>query len=281
MSEINAEKITKIVAELCARANYELPADVFDAIISAEKTETFPRAKKILRKIIENCEIARCEKIPICQDTGMIVVFLEIGQDARIVGGNLTEAVNAGIILGQKEGFLRPSVVNDPFERVNTKNNAPGIIHTEIVPGENVKITVFPKGFGSENQSRVKFLKPADGKKGIIDFAVETVTMAGANPCPPVILGIGVGGTFEEATLLAKKALARDLRIPNKNPKHMELEREILEKINQTNIGPMGLGGRSTCLGANIETGPTHIAGLPVAVNVGCWATRKISVETG
>ncbi|GFR36456.1 fumarate hydratase [Thermobrachium celere] len=230
--------------------------------------------KKILDILIKNSEIAENEKMPMCQDTGMAVVFMEIGQDVHIVGGNLEDAINEGVRQGYIEGYLRKSVVKDPLDRVNTKDNTPAIIHYSIVPGDKIKITVAPKGFGSENMSRLKMLKPADGVEGVKKFVLETVKEAGPNPCPPIVVGVGIGGTFEKAAFLAKKALLRSVDEENKNPYYAQLEKELLEEINKLGIGPQGFGGLTTCLGVNIEVYATHIAGLPVAVNINCHATR-------
>lgn len=277
MRIISTEEITKNIKEMCIEANYELSADMKNAICSREKAETNQLGKQILSQLEENMDIAEKENIPICQDTGMAVVFLKIGQDVHIEGGNLEDAVNEGIRQGYTEGYLRKSVVKDPIERINTKDNTPGVIHYEIAEGDKVEITVAPKGFGSENMSRICMLKPADGIEGVKEAILETVKLAGPNACPPVVVGVGIGGTFEKCALLAKKALTREIGSHNEVPYVKELEEEMLEKINQLKIGPAGLGGDTTALGINIETYPTHIAGLPVAINMCCHVNRHKS----
>ena len=274
MRIINIKEITKTVKELSIEANYYLPDDIKEAIEKAEKNEKWPIANNILNKIIENSHIAAREKIPICQDTGMACVFVDIGQDVHIIGGNLEEAINEGVRQGYEEGFLRKSVVKDPINRINTKDNTPAIIYYDIVPGDKIKITVAPKGFGSENMSRIKMLKPSDGLQGVKDFIIETIKLAGPNPCPPIVIGVGIGGTFDKAAYLSKKALIRPLNVRNKDEFYSNLEKELLEDINNLGIGPQGFGGKTTAIGLNIETYPTHIAGLPVAVNINCHATR-------
>lgn len=274
MRTISTEEITRNIKEMCIEANYELSSDVERAIYQNADMESNELGKQILSQLKENMEIAKAESIPICQDTGMAVVFIKIGQDVHIEGGSLEDAINEGIRQGYVEGYLRKSVVKDPIERVNTKDNTPGVIHYEIVPGEKVELTVAPKGFGSENMSRVCMLKPADGIEGVKEAILETVRLAGPNACPPVVIGVGIGGTFEKCTLLAKKALTRDLGSHNPIPYVKELEEEMLEKINQLKIGPAGLGGSTTALGINIETYPTHIAGLPLAINMCCHVNR-------
>lgn len=274
MRIISTEEITKNIKEMCIEANYELSADMKNAICSRGKTETNQLGKQILSQLEENMDIAEKENIPICQDTGMAVVFLKIGQEVHIEGGNLEDAVNEGIRQGYTEGYLRKSVVKDPIERINTKDNTPGVIHYEIVEGDKIEITVAPKGFGSENMSRICMLKPADGIEGVKEAILETVKLAGPNACPPVVVGVGIGGTFEKCALLAKKALTREIGSHNEIPYVKELEKEMLEKINQLEIGPAGLGGDTTALGINIETYPTHIAGLPVAINMCCHVNR-------
>ena len=270
MREIQCSKITEVVRKLCIEANEHLPEDVKCAIKTARKEEDGEIAKGILDNIIENYEIADRENVPICQDTGMAVVFMEIGQDVHITGGDLTECVNEGV----RQGYLRKSVVKDPIRRGNTGDNTPAILYTEIVPGEQIKITVGPKGFGSENMSRIMMFKPSAGLEGIKDFIIETVKFAGPNPCPPMVVGVGIGGTFDRCALLAKKALMRPLGSSNKDPFYADLEKELLLKINSLGIGPQGLGGRTTAIGLNIETFPTHIAGMPCAVNINCHVTR-------
>lgn len=275
MREISAEKITEVVKKLCIEANCKLPADVKSCINKSLEAETFETAKGILNKIIENYNIAENECKPICQDTGAACVFVNIGQDVHI-NGNLTDAINEGVRQGYHDGFLRKSIVSDPLERVNTKDNTPAMIYYDIVEGDKVEITLAPKGFGSENMSRIKMLKPSDGVKGVIDFVVETVEKAGSNPCPPVVVGVGIGGTFDKCAYLAKKALLRDTDSDNPIPYYAELENTLLTKINALGIGPQGFGGKTTALAVNIETMPTHIAGLPVAVNINCHVTRHV-----
>ncbi|MCI6408296.1 MAG: fumarate hydratase [Lachnospiraceae bacterium] len=274
MREIQCSKITEVIRKLCIEANEHLPEDVKCAIKTARKEEDGEIAKGILDNIIENYEIADRENVPICQDTGMAVVFMEIGQDVHITGGDLTECVNEGVRQGYTDGYLRKSVVKDPIRRGNTGDNTPAILYTEIVPGEQIKITVGPKGFGSENMSRIMMFKPSAGLEGIKDFIIETVKFAGPNPCPPMVVGVGIGGTFDRCALLAKKALMRPLGSSNKDPFYADLEKELLLKINSLGIGPQGLGGRTTAIGLNIETFPTHIAGMPCAVNINCHVTR-------
>ena len=274
MRIINIKEITKTVKELSIEANYYLPDDIKEAIEKAEKNEKWPIANNILNKIIENSHIAAREKIPICQDTGMACVFIDIGQDVHIIGGNLEEAINEGVRQGYEEGFLRKSVVKDPLHRVNTNDNIPALIYYNIVPGDKVKIIVSPKGFGSENMSRIVMLKPSDGLEGVKNFVLETVRIAGPNPCPPIVIGIGIGGNFDKVAYLAKKALLRYVNEKNVDEFYGNLEKELLEEVNKIGIGPQGFGGKTTALALNIETYPTHIAGLPVAVNINCHATR-------
>lgn len=276
MRTINAEEITKNIKEMCMQVNIDLSDDVKEAVLLAKEKEESPIGRQILGQLEENMQIAKSEQIPICQDTGMTVVFLKIGQDVHIEGGYVEDAVNEGIRQGYKEGYLRKSVVGDPIIRENTKDNTPGIIHYEIVPGDKLEITVAPKGFGSENMSRIFMLKPADGIEGVKQAIIQTVKEAGPNACPPMIIGVGIGGTFEKCALLAKKALTRDLNICSSVPYVKELEEEMLKKVNNLGIGPGGLGGRITAIGLNIETYPTHIAGLPVAVNICCHVNRHI-----
>lgn len=279
MKEINTDKITKAVKKLCIDANYYLSDDIKDRLKEAEEKETWPAAKDILNKIMINSHIAESEKMPMCQDTGMTCVFAQIGQDVHITGGSIEDAINEGVRQGYTEGYLRKSVVKDPLDRVNTNDNTPAIIYYNIVPGDKLKITVAPKGFGSENMSQIKMLKPADGLQGVKDFIIKVVKEAGPNPCPPMVIGVGIGGTFDKAANLAKKALIRPTAKRNSNPYYAALEKELLEKINSLGIGPQGFGGRTTALAVNIETYPTHIAGLPVAVNINCHATRHAEVE--
>ena len=276
MRTINTELITQQVKEMCMDVNIHLSKDVKCAIEEAEKKEESPLGKQILGQLEENMEIASDTKIPICQDTGMTVVFLKVGQEVHFEGGYIEDAINEGIRQGYQEGYLRKSVVNDPFIRENTKDNTPAVIHYSIVPGENIKLTVAPKGFGSENMSRVFMLKPADGMEGAVNAIVSAVREAGPNACPPVVVGVGIGGTFEKCAILAKKALTRDLNSSSEIPYVKELENEMLEKINNLGIGPAGLGGTMTALGVNIETYPTHIAGMPVAINICCHVNRHI-----
>ena len=274
MKTINVNEIIKTVKELSIEANYYLPNDVKEAIEEAEKNEKWPIANNILNKILENSQIAATEKMPICQDTGMACVFVDIGQDVHIIGGSLEEAINEGVRQGYAEGFLRKSVVKDPLHRVNTNDNTPALIYYNMVPGDKVKITVAPKGFGSENMSRIAMLKPSDGLEGVKNFVLETVRMAGPNPCPPIVIGVGIGGSFDKAAYLAKKALIRPVNENNTDEFYGNLEKELLEEVNKIGIGPQGFGGKTTALALNIETYPTHIAGLPVAVNINCHATR-------
>ena len=274
MREIHISEIISTVRDLCIESNYYLSNDVKEALCKAKENETWPLAENILDQIILNSDIATKEDMPICQDTGMACVFVEVGQEVHIVGGLLQDAINEGVRRGYDEGFLRKSVVKDPINRVNTKDNTPAIIYYDIVQGDKIKITVAPKGFGSENMSRIKMLKPSDGLQGVKDFIIETVKLAGPNPCPPIVIGVGIGGTFDKATYLAKKALIRPLNKRNNEKFYSDLEEELLETINKLGIGPQGFGGKTTALGLNIETYPTHIAGLPVAVNINCHATR-------
>lgn len=274
MREIAAELITDAIKKMCIEANLFLSKDVKDAILGAKEKESTELGKKILSDLEKNMEIAESEKIPICQDTGMAVVFAEIGQEVHITGMGFEEAVNEGIRRGYEEGYLRKSVVSDPLIRVNTKDNTPGIIHVKIVPGENIKLTVAPKGFGSENMSAVRMLKPADGTEGVKKAIIEIVKEAGPNCCPPSVVGVGIGGDFEKAAIMAKQALTRELGSHSEKEHIRKLEEELFEEINSLGIGPAGLGGKITTLGVNIETYPTHIAGLPLAVNICCHVNR-------
>ncbi|MGG7143930.1 fumarate hydratase [Clostridium nigeriense] len=278
MREIHIEKVQEVIEKLCIEANYNLSNDVFNALDKAKKNETWNLAGDILDKIIVNAEIAKSESMPICQDTGMTCIFVEIGQEVHIIGGSLEEAINEGVRRGYNNGYLRKSVVKDPIDRINTNDNTPAVIHYKIVTGDKLKITVAPKGFGSENMSQIKMLKPTDGIDGIKEFIIKVVRDAGPNPCPPMIVGVGIGGTFEKAAYLSKKALIRSIDSKNENKFYSDLEDELLEKINKLGIGPQGFGGKTTALGINIETYPTHIAGLPVAVNISCHATRHKEV---
>ncbi len=275
MREISAERITEVVKKLCIEANCRLPEDVKSCIENSLKAETFETAKGILNKIVENYIIAESELKPICQDTGAACVFVNVGQEVHI-NGNLTEAINEGVRQGYRDGFLRKSIVSDPLERVNTKDNTPAMIYYDITDGDKIEITLAPKGFGSENMSRIKMLKPSDGVQGVIDFVVESVELAGSNPCPPIVVGVGIGGTFDKCAFLAKKALLRNANSVNPLPYYAELEEILLTKINALGIGPQGFGGKTTALAVNIETMPTHIAGLPVAININCHVTRHV-----
>ncbi len=278
MKNIDAKLIEDTVARLCIEANLRLPPDVADALRCAEGSETYPGAKRILSLLGDNVRIAAEKTLPVCQDTGMACVFLELGQDVHI-DGDLTEAVNNGVRRGYGEGCLRKSVVGDPLRRVNTGDNTPALLSVELTRGERLRITVMPKGFGSENMSALKMLKPADGVEGVKRFVLETVEKAGANPCPPIIVGVGIGGSFDKAAYLAKHALLRPLDKPNPDEYYAELENELLEKINALGIGPQGFGGRTTALAVAIESMPTHVAGLPVAVNISCHVTRRASAS--
>ena len=274
MRTLNVGQIRETVRRLVQETNVSLGDDVLAALRQSLAEERSPLARDILEKIEQNIEIAAQEGIPLCQDTGLACVFLEVGQDVHLTGGGLYDAVNEGIRLGYDEGFLRKSVVGDPINRVNTKDNTPGHIHVDIVPGDKVKVTVAPKGFGSENMSRIRMLPPSAGVEGVKDFVLQVVREAGGNPCPPVVLGIGIGGTFDGVALLAKKALLLPLDHQNEDPYYAALEEELLAAINKLDVGPQGFGGDTTCLGLNILTAPTHIAGLPVAVNVNCHVSR-------
>lgn len=276
MREISSALITDTVARLCIEANCHLSDDVKGCIYAARERESWPMASEILDRIAENFEIADREARPVCQDTGVACVFIEVGQDVHISGG-LTDAVNEGVRRGYREGYLRKSVVRDPLDRANTGDNTPAMIYYDIVPGDRVKITVAPKGFGSENMSRIAMLRPSDGVSGVCDFIVRAVEEAGPNPCPPIVVGVGIGGTFDKAAYLAKRALLRPLGEHNENPFYHALEEELLERINSLGIGPQGFGGRTTALAVNIIEMPTHIAGLPVAVNINCHVTRHIT----
>ena len=273
MREVSAQKITEVVKRLCIEANCHLPKDVKSCIETCHAQEPWPQAQEILERIMENYKIADDNDRPICQDTGVACVFVTIGQDVH-VDGNLADAINEGVRQGYAEGYLRKSVVRDPLDRVNTGDNTPAMIYYDLVPGDQLEITVAPKGFGSENMSQIKMLKPSDGLQGVKDFILKVVEDAGPNPCPPIVVGVGVGGTFDKAAFLAKKALMRPADSSNPKPFYAELEKEMLEKINALGIGPQGFGGNTTALAVNIEEFPTHIAGLPVAVNINCHVTR-------
>ncbi len=273
--DIEAQEVTKTVSRLFYEANFFLPDDVLAAIRKAKDTDESPVAREVLDRILENADVAAEEKIPLCQDCGAAVVFLEIGQEAHIVGGDLYEAVNEGVRQAYDESYLRKSMVHQPYSaRVNTRDNTPAIIYTDIVPGDKLKITVVPKGGGAENMSRLGMLTPASGRQGVIDFVVKSVDEAGGNPCPPVIVGVGIGGTAERTLLLAKKAVLRKVGEPNAEAEVAELEKEIFERVNGLGIGPMGYGGRTTALAVNVEVLPSHIASMPVAVNLQCHSAR-------
>ena len=273
MRIIQAAQVTDVVRRLCIEANCHLTQDLKDCICTCRAQETFPVAQSILDQIIENYQIADANDVPVCQDTGMACVFLKIGQEVHIQG-DLNEAIHEGVRQGYTEGFLRKSVVRDPLDRVNTKDNTPAMIYYDLVPGDKLEITVAPKGFGSENMSRIKMLRPSDGVEGVKEFVLQTVEEAGPNPCPPIVVGVGIGGTFDKAALMAKQALMRSVEERNAVPYYAELEQELLEKVNALGIGPQGFGGKTTALAVNIEQCPTHIAGLPVAVNINCHVTR-------
>ena len=278
MREIDANKVTYEVKRLCQETTCLLPQDVYDVLLKAIEEETYPIAKETLQVLKENADIARRDMAPICQDTGMACIFVDIGQDVHI-NGSLTEAINEGVRQGYEEGYLRKSVVSDPvFSRVNTKDNTPAVIHYEVVPGDSLKITVAPKGFGSENMSQVKMLKPSDGVEGVKDFIMKVVEDAGPNPCPPIVIGVGIGGTFDSVTLLAKKAMLREIGSHNADPRYAVLEDEMLAKVNTLGIGPAGFGGKTTALALNIEWAPTHIAGMPCAVAICCHVSRHKEV---
>lgn len=275
MREVNVEEITKVVERLCIESNYYLPLDVKNALQTALHKEESPLAREILQDIIKNQEIARKNHVPICQDTGLAVIFLELGQDVRLVGGDINQAIDEGVRFGYTKGYLRKSAVDDPFMiRKNTGDNTPAIVHIKIVGGDKIKIVLAPKGGGSENMSALSMLKPSDGIDGIKNFVLETVDKAGSNPCPPIIVGVGIGGTIEKTTLLAKQSLLRTVGEHNSNPQVAKLEEELLEEINKLGIGPQGFGGRTTALAVHIETFPAHIASMPVAVNIQCHAAR-------
>lgn len=277
MRIINTDEIINNIKEMCIEANHYLAPDMLNVFNNARKNEKSPLGSQILEQLDENLKIAAEDMIPICQDTGMAVVFMEIGQDVHIEGENLEDAINEGVRRGYVDGYLRKSVVSDPIIRENTKDNTPAVIHYSIVPGENIKITLAPKGFGSENMSRVFMLKPADGIEGVKDAVITAVKDSGPNACPPMVVGVGIGGTFEKCAILAKKALARPADLSSHIPYVKDMEEELLEKINKLGIGPGGLGGTQTALAVNVETYPTHIAGLPVAVNICCHVNRHVS----
>ena len=277
MREIQAAQITETVRDLCIKANKVLPEALESCIRCGADKEQSDAGKAAFADLCANLDAARETGLPICQDTGMAVIFMQIGQDVHITGGDLREAVNQGVAAGYLEGYLRCSVVSDPLERVNTNNNTPAVLHLDIVPGDKVKIDVCPKGFGSENMSALKMFTPAASKADIVGFVRDTAAKAGSNPCPPMVIGVGIGGDFEQCAYLAKKALCRDVSIRNPKPLYAELEAEMLEAVNRLGIGPQGFGGTVTALAVNIEQAPTHIAGLPVSVNIGCHVTRHAS----
>ncbi len=279
MRDINVSEIEKAVSELCIKANLYLPQNLEECIGCSEKLEKSPVGKEVFCDIINNIKVAKEEKIPICQDTGMAVVFAEVGQDIHIIGGSFEDAVNNGVAKGYTQGKLRLSIVSDPLERVNTNDNTPAVIHTRIVTGDKIKLMVAPKGFGSENMSQLKMMTPSATSQDIVDFVVDVVSKAGSNPCPPIVVGVGIGGDFEKCAYLAKKALCRNVDTRNPKKLYADMEKEMLERINKLGIGPQGFGGTITALCVNIEQGATHIAGLPVAVNVGCHVTRHASCE--
>ena len=279
MREIECEQIIAAIKKLCIETNYYLPKDVEERIIECCKEEPYPLAKSTLEQIKENFEIAKEGTFPICQDTGMACIFMEIGQDVHIVHGNLEDAINEGVRQGYEEGYLRKSIVDDPlFSRINTKDNTPALINYEIVPGDKLKIIVAPKGFGSENMSKVKMLKPSDGVEGVKDFVIDAVKQAGPNACPPMVVGVGIGGNFERVALLSKKAMLRKIGTRNPDERYSKLEEELFEEINKLGIGPAGYGGKTTILSLNIENYPTHIAGMPVAVSICCHVARHQEV---
>jgi fumarate hydratase subunit alpha len=273
--ELSCTEIAETVSRLCVEANYHLGDDVIEALRQARADEVSPVGRDVLDQLLENAVVARDDGLPLCQDTGLTVVFLAVGQEVHIIGGALYQAINEGVRRGYDEGYLRKSVVDQPFSaRVNTKDNTPAVIHCQIVPGDSLEITVVPKGGGSENMSALGMLKPADGHQGVVEFVAQTVERAGANPCPPTIVGVGVGGTAEKAMLMAKQSLLRPVGQPSPDPEVAQLEEDILERVNELGIGPQGLGGRTTALAVHVETHPCHIASLPVAVNIQCHSAR-------
>ncbi len=279
MREINVAEIENTVRDLCIKANIHLPENLEKRICEAAEEEISPAGKGVFDDLKANIKAAAEENIPVCQDTGMAVIFAEVGQDVHLAGGSFEEAVNRGVSRGYTEGYLRCSVVGDPLERVNTGDNTPAVLHTRIVPGNKIRIDVCPKGFGSENMSAVKMFTPSASVEDIIDFVTQTASNAGSNPCPPMVIGVGIGGNFEQCSFLAKKALCRDVAVRNPKSLYCDLEGKMLDRINRLGIGPQGFGGRITALCVNIEQAPTHIAGLPVAVNIGCHVTRHASAE--
>lgn len=279
MRVIPSRQIEDVVEKMCIQATCHITPDIKAALENARNTEKSPVGEGVLENLLKNAEIADKREMPICQDTGMAVFFVEVGQEVIIDGDTLTEAINKGVARGYTNGYLRKSVVRDPFDRVNTKDNTPAVIYYDFVKGDKLKITFAPKGFGSENKSALKMLNPSDGLEGVIDFVIDTVRKAGANPCPPMVVGVGIGGTMDKAAWLAKKALTREITQPNEKKFYEELEKTLLEKINMLGIGPQGMGGTTTALAVNVESYPTHIAGLPVAVNINCHATRHAVEE--
>jgi fumarate hydratase subunit alpha len=277
--DISAKKIAEVVARLSMEANFDLENDVLSALKRGQSNEESPVGREIFGQLLENALIARSERMPICQDTGLAVVFVELGQDAHVTGGALEDAINEGVRRGYQEGYLRKSVLGDPLKRVNTKDNTPAVIHTRVVPGDKLRLWVVPKGGGSENMSKIAMLKPADGIEGVKKFVIEAVRVASANPCPPIIVGVGIGGSFEQCACNAKKALLREVGSTHTDAFYADLEGELLEKVNNLGIGPMGLGGRVTALAVHIEVAPCHIASLPVAVNINCHAARHKLAE--
>lgn len=277
MREVNISSVTDCIKELCIKANCSLNNDIYSSLKEAYENEESPIGRDIINQLVKNADLAEEKCKPICQDTGMAVIFMEIGQDVHFTGGSLTDAINEGVRQGYKEGYLRKSVVGDPLIRTNTGDNTPAVIHYSIVDGDKVKIDVAPKGFGSENMSRIYMLKPSDGIEGVKDAILDCIKKAGPNPCPPMVVGVGIGGNFEKCALLAKKALLRSVNSSSDIPYIAEMEKELFEKANKLGIGPQGLGGTTTILGLNIETYATHIAGLPVAVNISCHVTRHKS----
>lgn len=277
MRIIQSQLITQTVAAMCMEANYILPQDIRQALDKAYASEKSPTGKDILGDIIENYKIASADMVPICQDTGMAVFFVQIGNDVHIEGDSLTDAINQGVSQGYTEGYLRKSIVSDPLRRTNTGDNTPAVIHVSYVYGDSIKITIAPKGFGSENMSAIKMFAPSAGIEGVKNFVIDTVSKAGSNPCPPIVVGVGIGGNFESCAQLAKKALTTELDVPNPDSFYAELEAELLESINKLGIGPQGFGGTNTALGVKVLTAPTHIAGMPVAVNISCHVTRHLT----
>lgn len=278
MRWMDVKAIIDAVEKMCIQGNIQLGMDVVKALKENIGKENSPIGRGIMEKLIRNAEIAVEQDMPICQDTGMAVFFIDVGQEIQFTGGSLTEAINEGVRRGYREGYLRKSVVSDPLQRKNSGDNTPAIIHYDIVPGNQIKIIFAPKGFGSENMSAIKMLNPSDGEKGVLAFVEETVSKAGPNPCPPIVVGVGIGGTMEKAALLAKRALTREIGSSNGNEYYQALERKLLQKVNNLGIGPQGLGGNTTALAVHVEAFPTHIAGLPVAVNINCHAARHIEV---